>query len=161
MNNRSFTYSLAEVLAALGCNSLSFHCLTSIKARSNARFEGVDLLRAKIRLRQGRRDEAREMLKEELRFFPNSSEASRLAAELQPEDPRIATLAAYEGADGDMLRAILPYTMLSVERLEALLSGAKEVCKRGLSGNFAECGVSAGGSSALLAWVANKYSAEP
>lgn len=150
---------MAKRFANIRLYSLALTLLTAIKSQEN-RLKGVDLLRGKIRLNQGNKDEAREILKEELRFFPDNTEASELAAVLQSEDPRIATLAAREGAEGDMLRAILPFTMLSVERLEALLAGAKEVCEKGLSGNFVECGVSAGGSSALLAWVANKYSSD-
>ena len=51
--------------------------------------------------------------------------------------------------------------MLSEARLWSLFSLTKEVCQKRIPGNFAECGVAAGGSSALLATVISRYSDQP
>ncbi len=42
--------------------------------------------------------------------------------------------------------------------LFALFTLAKKVCTDDISGNFVECGVAAGGSTALLAYVIKRYS---
>ena len=54
-------------------------------------------------------------------------------------------------ADLDILRAVRPYTMTSNERLWALLEAVRYVHKRGLAGDFVECGVWRGGSSMAAA----------
>ncbi len=53
------------------------------------------------------------------------------------------------------------YTMLSEARLYSLFCHAKEICVQNRPGNFVECGVAAGGSSALLACVIKKHSRRP
>ncbi|MCK5680198.1 class I SAM-dependent methyltransferase, partial [bacterium] len=55
-------------------------------------------------------------------------------------------------------RQIRPYTMLSEQRLYSLYKHAKRICEQDIPGNFIECGVAAGGSSALLAATIKKYS---
>lgn len=159
MNRSALAVTAARILARISCDEAAFELLSKVKA-SGVRIEGVDLLRAKIRLKQGRSAEAGEMLKEELRFFPENMKARTLAS---IKTHGITTPQAYGQIDKftDVLRAVNPYTMLSRERLEALYLGAKKICESGLVGSFVECGVSAGGSSALLAWVAKKYSRQP
>ena len=61
----------------------------------------------------------------------------------------------------EALRVVQPYTMLSPERLLSLYRLARRVCRENLPGNFVECGVAAGGSSALLAFVAKNHSRTP
>ncbi|HWW02252.1 MAG TPA: CmcI family methyltransferase [Candidatus Acidoferrum sp.] len=61
----------------------------------------------------------------------------------------------------ELLAVVQPYTMLGPERLFSLFRLAKEVCLRDLPGNFVECGVAAGGSSALLAAVVARHSRRP
>jgi len=137
---------------------VGFVILSRLKA-GGIRLEGVDLQRAIIRIRQGRFIEAAEMLKEEIRLFPDHATAGKLF------DKTRRSLPSPSGKVGDelaeLLPAILPYTMLSLERLEALFLGAKQVCQLDLKGHFVEYGVAAGGSSALLAWVIKKYSSRP
>src|SRR4051812_4560799 len=56
-----------------------------------------------------------------------------------------------------LLPIVQPFTLLSEARLWSLFSLGKEVCRAGVPGNFVECGVAAGGSSALLSYVLAKY----
>ncbi len=60
-----------------------------------------------------------------------------------------------------LLTIIRPYSMVSKKRLFSLFSLARQVCLLDLPGNFVECGVAAGGSSALLAHVIKRYSKRP
>ena len=53
------------------------------------------------------------------------------------------------------------YTMVGEPRLRSLYALAKAVCGEDLPGNFVECGVAAGGSSALLAAVIGRHSRRP
>ena len=125
--------------------------------------EGVDLLRAHCFLRMGQPLAAVEALREELRFFPGNSEAAQLLSELQRQMPEGAygSCGAEDAEFRELLAAIRPYTMLSEQRLYSLYTLARGVCERDLPGNFVECGVAAGGSSALLAYVIKKYSRQP
>lgn len=152
--------TLARCFSRLRCYGFAWRLLTSLKAQGR-QLQGVDCLRGKLRLMHGYKDEARELLKEELRLFPQNTEAQMLLNTVSCQDPRLVGLDSRQNAEAQLFRKLLPYTMLSIERLDALLRGAKLVCETGLHGNFVECGVSAGGSSALLAWAIKNYSKEP
>ncbi|GAB7081859.1 TylF/MycF/NovP-related O-methyltransferase [Megalodesulfovibrio paquesii] len=121
--------------------------------------QDLDLLRSLAFVAQGDTLGAREALKEELRYFPDNETARRMMELLQGHDSRTETV-----ADPD-LAAILPviraYTMVGLPRLQSLFSLAKQVCLADLPGDFAECGVAAGGSSALLAYAIRRYSRRP
>lgn len=52
-------------------------------------------------------------------------------------------------------------TGLSEQRLYSLFSLAKKVCIDNIPGNFVECGVADGGSTALMAAVMKRYSKQP
>jgi cephalosporin hydroxylase len=52
-------------------------------------------------------------------------------------------------------------TGLSEQRLYSLFSLAKKVCVDNIPGNFVECGVADGGSTALMAAVMKRYSKQP
>lgn len=56
-----------------------------------------------------------------------------------------------------LLPIIQPHTLLSEARLWSLYALAKQTCRDGVPGSFVECGVAAGGSSALLSYVLAKY----
>jgi predicted O-methyltransferase YrrM len=60
-----------------------------------------------------------------------------------------------------VLEKVKSFTSLGFERLWSLYSLAKQVCEEDIPGNFVECGVCRGGSSALLAWVIKNYSRRP
>ena len=122
---------------------------------------GLDLLRARCFLVVAQPDGAREALREELRYFPEHAEARTLLDQLTSVPPVTANLAAHDPEFAELLRVIRPYTMLSVERLLSLYRLARRVCEENLAGNFVECGVAAGGSSALLAYVIRRYSRSP
>jgi len=80
---------------------------------------------------------------------------------IQSGSMRKETAADDESDFEEVLRVVQPYTMLSRERLLSLYHLARRVCRENLPGNFVECGVAAGGSSALLAFVAKKHSRTP
>ena len=133
-----------------------FHALNQLKARQKATRE-VDYLRALYFQRRGELSSAVESLKEELRYFPDHSEAVALLAELQqsrrsteelPDDPEFR----------ELYPLVQPYTMLSAARLWNLFRLAREACREDVEGNFVECGVAAGGSSALLAAAIARHS---
>lgn len=57
-----------------------------------------------------------------------------------------------------LLGKISSHTKLNTQCLKTLYDQAKRVCLDDKPGDFVECGVAAGGSSALLAWVVQRYS---
>jgi O-methyltransferase len=119
----------------------------------------LDLLRAQAFAGMGNLDAAREALKEELRYFPDNDAARRTLERLKrPDsgypkdiDPELARI----------LPVIQPYTMVGLPRLISLFKLAKNVCQEDLPGDFAECGVAAGGTSALLAYAIMRHSRRP
>jgi hypothetical protein len=137
----------------------AFRRLNAIKSRRQP-VRDTDYLRAYYFLQCSQLDAAIEALKEELRLFPGHTEA---AAFLQPLVAIVPTapLQNYESEFAELLQAVRPYTMLSEARLHSLYQRAKTVCQRNIPGNFAECGVAAGGSSALLAAVISRHSSSP
>lgn len=125
--------------------------------------EGVDLLRARCFLKMGQPLGAVEALREELRFFPGNTVAAQMLQELGRQMPEGAygTCGSDNPEFRELVSVIRPYTMLSEQRLYSLYTLARTVCESDLPGNFVECGVAAGGSSALLAYVIKKYSRQP
>jgi hypothetical protein len=137
----------------------AFALLNTIKRR-RLPVRDTDYLRAVYFLVGQQLDAAAEALKEELRFFSDHAEASALLKPLlalsQP-----ANAPEHEPEFAELLKSVRPYTMLSEARLHSLYQRAKTICERNIPGNFAECGVAAGGSSALLAAVISRYSTTP
>lgn len=151
-------FRLAQLLAKGPTKRLSLRLLSALKAKG-VPIQGIDLTRAKIRLAQGRTSEALEMLKEEVRLFPGNNLAEGLIRKVGRSFRTQAQPACTDLQE--ILPILSPYTMLSQQRLEALAEGAKKVCHDDIPGNFVECGVAAGGSSAMLAWMIKKYSRRP
>ena len=152
--------SRAATLLSRGEVQQAHDLLVRAKALREPR-EGVDLLRAQCFVMMGQSADAIEALREELRWFPGNRSAAGMLEDLLAQLPARA-----EGTTGDddfdmVLKVIRPYTMLSTERLHNLYKLARHACEQGIQGNFVECGVAAGGSSALLAWVIKKYSRHP
>ena len=145
----------AEKLLADGNLRASLERLNALKAQ-RVPTAGVDLLRAKYFLSQKQKLAAIEALKEELRFFPDNAEAASMLGELSPA--RKKTEVPGDAEFRDLYTRARPYTMVGAARLWSLFSRAKEICERDLPGNFVECGVAAGGSSALLATAIARYS---
>lgn len=155
---RSFTrLTLARLLYTFGLTASAFALSSRLKG-SGETPKGTDLLRARCRLREGRHHEAYEMLKEEMRLHPSSWQADKLLRQLACEaDPPKNSDDAFE----HLLEVVRPYTMMSEARLRAIYTNARRICEEDLEGNFVECGVAAGGSSALLAHIIKKYTKRP
>ena len=122
---------------------------------------GLDHLRALCFLRMARSADACEALKEELRHFPDNGEAQELLDELLADQAEALSPGQWEPEFRELLQSIRPYTMVPSARLYSLYRLARGICLDDVPGNFVECGVAAGGSSALLAWVVNRYSTRP
>jgi len=130
---------------------LALHLCATAK-RQKEPYEGLDFIRALAFAALQQPHAAYEAVKEELRFFPHNVEAQKL---LQQMEQKIAKPQP-ESEDKDFLRLyeqIRSFSMLSPARLQALYEHAVMVCRNGPKGNFVECGVAGGGSSALLAAV--------
>lgn len=120
----------------------------------------LDYLRAMAFLGLGRPHDALESAKEGLRFFPDDPKCMRVLNEIHKHsNSKISDDSNNELKD--LLERIRPYTMVGVERLFSLYHLAKHICEKDVPGDFIECGVAAGGSSALLAAVIKKYSKQP
>lgn len=120
---------------------------------------GTDYLRAFCFWKTGRHLDALEAAKEEVRWFPDHRQARRLADHLSAKlflPPRL-------GSDEfkRLYLIVRPHTMLSEERLHSLYELARRACVFDVPGDFVECGVAGGGSSALLAAVIAKHSKRP
>lgn len=124
---------------------------------------GAHALRGLCLSRLGRHDEALREFEIELAANPEHEGAKRGRERLQRRmNERAQFFAPNAGPEFDKLHeTIRPYTMLSSARVHSLFSLAKDICERDVPGNFVECGVSAGGSSALLAAVIARYSKRP
>ncbi|NET16486.1 MAG: hypothetical protein F6K08_28525, partial [Okeania sp. SIO1H6] len=124
---------------------------------------GLDYLRAICFIKMNRISDAFQALLEELRHFPNNIEAKNLKAQIQTQYPTVAVVDAKvdDPEFRDLLESIRPYTMLSEARLYSLFSLVKRVCLENIPGNIVECGVAAGGSTALMATVIQRYSKQP
>lgn len=148
----------ARRLLESGQAASAMSLLAQIKGRC-VPIRGADYLRACCFEREQRPGDALEALKEELRHFPDHREAVALLQKLgagQP-GPSLPTDAEF----CELFAVVRPYTMLSVERLFSLYTLAKDLCRRDLLGDFVECGVAGGGSSALLAAVTARHSKRP
>ena len=141
-------------------NELAFSLLIAAK-RLKQPIQGIDYLRAVYFTRINQIDAAIQALHEELRYFPRNAEAHTLLLELKEQNPFTATTQHQDQEFQYVFAIIRPYSMLGEERLYSLFTLAKHVCEQDIPGNFVECGVAAGGSSALLAYVIKKYSKQP
>ena len=124
---------------------------------------GLDYLRAICFIKMNRLSDAFQALLEELRHFPENMEAKNLKAQIQTQYPTVAVVDAKVDNPEfrDLFKAISPYTMLGEARLYSLFSLAKRICLENIPGNIVECGVAAGGSTALMAAVIKRYSKQP
>ncbi|MCP3921133.1 MAG: tetratricopeptide repeat protein [Desulfobacterales bacterium] len=138
----------------------AFELLNTAKALK-CPMKGIDYLRAHCFIKINQPDSARESLKEELRYFPENLEAGKMLDEIIKQWPQAISGCVGDTEFQDLLQVVRPYTMLSEERLFSLFSHAKQICIGNKPGNFVECGVAAGGSTALLAWVIKRYTHQP
>jgi O-methyltransferase len=153
-----FIFLLAQLLNNIKQQKASFAILCFLKTKTK-NLQDLDYFRALIRFNSGSFMEAREMLHEELRYFPGNKKAKSL-------QKNIIEILGNKWKTKDPERRIIfekieSFTMLSEERLNALFDGSKRVLSENLVGSFVECGVAAGGSSALLAHVIQVHSKQP
>lgn len=141
-----------------GRRAEAFALLNEIKAR-RVPVRGGDYLRALCFVEGGQPFAAIEALKEELRYFPDNGPAKILLESLSSANRPEPSVAA--GEFNEIMGLIRPYTMLGEKRLLSLFNLAREICELDLPGNFVECGVAAGGSSALLAAIIARHSRRP
>ncbi len=118
--------------------------------------EGVDQLRALAFLQKGSVVDAVEALKEELRWFPHNKGAQDVLQIVQ-KNIGVPQITLDDAQFKTLYPRISQYTMVGILRLQDLFAHAKDVCLNGPAGNFVECGVAGGGTSALLAWVLQQY----
>ena len=145
-----------QILAA-GDLKASFELLVEAKALKQP-LEGLDLMRAHCFMQMNQPMGAIEALREELRWFPGNQDAEQMLTELLKMIPERPVESLGDAEFQQLLVQIRPYTMLSEQRLYSLYSLAKHICESNIPGNFVECGVAAGGSSALLAYVIKHHS---
>ncbi|MFH0883264.1 MAG: CmcI family methyltransferase [bacterium] len=161
MQSSRVTLAEARVVAEKGELEQALHLVSELKAR-RVQEQGIDELRGDLFLALGQKDAARESFREELRLFPgNTSSAEKLNRMLGNGSGRMVEASMGDSSFREVYRAVRPYTMLSEARLHSLYTNARRICEDNISGNFVECGVAGGGATALLAWVAKKFSTVP
>lgn len=138
----------------------AFNCLVRAKSLKQP-IQGIDTLRAAYFLRLNQPHSAKQALQEELRYFPNNTEAKTLLDRLNAQFPVASSSSIGDAEFQKLLTAVRPYTMLSEARLYSLFSLAKRVCLENIPGNIVECGVAGGGSTALMAAVIQRYTKQP
>lgn len=141
---------MAAESAETGINKKTFRLLNRLKA-NGATAKGIDYYRACYFLARRQRTAAVQAVKEELRYHPEHSEATALLESLQPDN-------SSAGEASDLFHVARAYTMMGEARLQSLHQHAIALCEQDVPGQFVECGVAAGGSSALLAGVISRFS---
>ncbi|MCB0317360.1 MAG: class I SAM-dependent methyltransferase [Bdellovibrionales bacterium] len=165
-NSESEVYDLMEKAHQLilkGNPQKAFELITQAKGLKTP-VKGLDYLRAQTFLEMSFENSfgnAREALREELRFFPDNKEAKALLDQILAKEQRQLPEGINDNEFLDLLKTIQPYSMLPDIRLYSLFSLAKHVCINNVEGDFIECGVAGGGSTALLATVIKRYSKIP
>lgn len=153
---------LTEVQRAINNNdfSLALRITSELKGKKiNAR--NIDYYRAKAFFGINQLQSAIEAAKEELRHYPDNPQAASFLNTLYSQNNIIIHNQKNLGEFEKIYSRISTYSMLGRDRLNSLFTIAKNCCEHDLPGNFVECGVAAGGSSALLAWVIKTYSKRP
>lgn len=159
MKNKDSLFMIKKSLFYLEIKDYSKAFFWINKAKSlRKRIQGVDHIRAICLLKMNRVPEACEVLKEEVRLFPENIEAIELLDNLEKVVTPTNTKSFFDDDFERVLEIIRPYTMVGDSRLFSLYRLSKKICERNLPGNFVECGVAAGGTSALLAYVINRHS---
>lgn len=129
--------------------------------RRGERYPHVDYVRALCFVKLDRLSDAREALKEELRYFPGNKEIEQLLSDVLEEESKHKPPSSHPQEFRELLTLIRPYSELSDDQLYSLYSAGKDICENNIPGNFVECGFGAGGASALLAYVIAKHSKQP
>lgn len=122
---------------------------------------GLDYLRAKCFLQMRQPAAAIQALYEELRYFPENNQANIFLKQLLNQYPEFVSSNIQDSEFQELYRLIQPYTMLSEARLYSLFTLIKRICVENIPGNFVECGVAGGGSTALAAAVIKRHTRQP
>lgn len=122
---------------------------------------GLDYLRAKCFLQIRQPAASIQALYEELRYFPDNNQAENFLNQLLNQYPQFVSHNIQDSEFQEIYRLIQPYTMLSEARLYSLFTLIKRICIENIPGNFVECGVAAGGSTALVATIIKRYTKQP
>lgn len=138
----------AEALHRAGDHHGALRLLAEAKAERTPAPD-VDRLRASCFESLGDMSSAEQARREERRWADGATPARRtpVAMDIVDDD---------EWFDA-ACNAVHPYTMLSKSRLASLHRLARSVLRERVGGEFVECGVAAGGSSALLAGCIRRY----
>ena len=136
----------------------SFHAANEAKS-FRIPILNIDYLRAACLMHLGKPFDAREALREELHYFPGNESAKKLLAEVLKHAPDTHRIEDPEFQE--LHQMVRPHTMMPEARLYMLYRLAREICNRDLPGNFVECGVARGGSTAMLGLVIKRYSNRP
>jgi Macrocin-O-methyltransferase (TylF) len=142
------TLARAAEAHGAGDHQGALRLLASLKALRRP-IPGVDRLRAACFAAIGDAASAEQARREEARWFPASGATAAVGQGLlhERDESRWIDLA---------LEAVGRYTMLSEQRLRSLHAMARSCGAESIEGAFVECGVAAGGSSALLAGCARR-----
>jgi ubiquinone/menaquinone biosynthesis C-methylase UbiE len=161
-NNKPFSITIElrdKVIAHINQKDYqkAFDLIIQAKSQRNPAYN-LDYLKAICFLNMNRPYDAKESLKEELRFFPKNEDAQKLLDQLEAHYsqpvPKIYNYSEFN----DLYKQIQPYTMVSEKRIFSLFVLTRHICMNDFPGNFVECGVAAGGTSALIASIIKKYS---
>lgn len=148
-------HGINDNLRALFSHPNGLTALNDMKAKRQPLID-VDYVRALHFWKLGQMSSMHESLKEELRYFPDNPRAQKLQQRmsgLKNDHIYKNTNLRYK----EIFQIISPYTMMGGARLENIYEQTASLCRRGIAGHFVECGVAAGGSSALLAAVIKDY----
>lgn len=138
----------------------AFQTLNDAKALKHP-IMGLDYLRGKCFLQMRQPAASIQALYEELRYFPENNQAEDFLNQLLTQYPQFVSRNIKDAEFQEIYRLIQPYTMLSEARLYSLFTIIKKICVENIPGNFVECGVAAGGSTALVAAVIKRYTQQP
>jgi O-methyltransferase len=76
-------------------------------------------------------------------------------------EARASEWSGIDAADRAIVEQALPYTMTSVARLHAVVQSVRYLARRGVTGDFAECGVWRGGSVLAMILTLQELGARP
>jgi tetratricopeptide (TPR) repeat protein len=156
------TQLMAQAQQALNTNDLSgaLNLLGQAKALKQPA-QNLDTLRAMCFLKLNQAGAAWQALLEELRYFPDNTDAKNLLHQIETQVPQLTTGQINDAEFQELLNLVRLHTMLSEARLYSLFSLVKRICMENIPGNVVECGVAGGGSTALMAMVIKRYTKQP
>ncbi|MBK1719498.1 TylF/MycF/NovP-related O-methyltransferase [Thiocystis violacea] len=147
----------SEQALADGDHARALHLTTEIKA-ARIPIRGVDRIRGLALLGQHQTEAARAALREELHLFPESPDTRERLKQIAPPPPPRKNPVSELDQIHDQIQN---FTNLGRPQLQSLYELTKAICAEDVPGHFVECGVGAGGSVALMAYLIKHYSRRP